>query len=81
MAQKKKQLIQEGKLDKHGRPNEATPKEYLRALPDVKAEAASAAPEAAAGPATDATTEAATENGEAEPTSEKKKKKVGFYHR
>ena len=35
MAQRKKQLITEGKLDKHGRPNAETPKEYLRALPDV----------------------------------------------
>lgn len=35
MAQKKKQLVAEGLLDKHGRPNEKTPKEYLRALPDV----------------------------------------------
>ena len=35
MAQRKKQLIAEGKLDKHGRPNAGTPKEYLRALPDV----------------------------------------------
>jgi hypothetical protein len=25
MAQKKKQLVAAGKLDKHGRPNEATP--------------------------------------------------------
>ena len=33
MALKKKQLIAEGKLDKHGRPNEATPVEYLRSLP------------------------------------------------
>ena len=37
MAQRKKQLITEGKLDKHGRPNAETPKEYLRALPDVAA--------------------------------------------
>ena len=37
MAQKKKQLVAEGKLDKHGRPNENTPKEYLRSLPDVAA--------------------------------------------
>ena len=37
MAQKKKQLVAEGKLDKHGRPNENTPKEYLRSLPDVQA--------------------------------------------
>ena len=33
MALKKKQLVAEGKLDKHGRPNEATPPEYLRSLP------------------------------------------------
>ena len=39
MAQKKKLLIAEGKLDKHGRPNENTPKEYLRSLPDVQAPA------------------------------------------
>ncbi len=42
MAQKKKQLVAEGKLDKHGRPNENTPKEYLRSLPDVQAAAAPA---------------------------------------
>lgn len=35
MALKKKQLIAEGKLDKHGRPNEQTPVEYLRSLPAV----------------------------------------------
>jgi H/ACA ribonucleoprotein complex subunit 4 len=42
MAQKKKQLIAEGLLDKHGRPNEKTPKEYLRSLPatDSKAQQA-----------------------------------------
>ena len=45
MAQRKKQLISEGKLDKHGRPNADTPKEYLRALPD----AAAAAPAAVKG--------------------------------
>lgn len=37
MAQRKKQLITEGKLDKHGRPNDQTPPEYLRALPDAAA--------------------------------------------
>ena len=36
MAQKKKQLVADGLLDKHGRPNDKTPKEYLRALPDAK---------------------------------------------
>lgn len=29
MAQKKKSLIKDGKLDKHGKPNEKTPKDYL----------------------------------------------------
>ena len=29
---RKKQLIAEGKLDKHGKPNDNTPAEYLRAL-------------------------------------------------
>lgn len=35
-AQKKKQLIKEGLLDKHGKPNDKTPPEYLRALPDLQ---------------------------------------------
>ena len=35
MAVKKKQLIAAGQLDKHGRPNDKTPKEYLRAVPDI----------------------------------------------
>lgn len=29
VAAKKKGLIKEGKLDKHGKPNEKTPKDYL----------------------------------------------------
>ncbi len=59
MAQRKKQLIAEGKLDKHGRPNAETPKEYLRALPDVGATPAAAAEgDAAAAP-----------NGQAEAVS------------
>ena len=45
MAQKKKQLVADGLLDKHGRPTDKTPKEYLRALPDAKP---AAVPEAAA---------------------------------
>ena len=56
MAQRKKQLIAEGKLDKHGRPNAETPKEYLRALPDV-------------GPAPAAGSDAAAANGQAEAVS------------
>lgn len=34
----------EGKLDKHGRPNENTPKEYLRSLPDLGAPSQAATP-------------------------------------
>lgn len=42
-ASLKKKLITEGKLDKHGRPNENTPKEYLRSLPDLLTAGAGAA--------------------------------------
>jgi H/ACA ribonucleoprotein complex subunit 4 len=83
-AAKKKQLIAEGKLDKHGRPNENTPAEYLRALPDLQQQAAAAAKPAAATPAAAAadssgdeemTDAAAAANGEATPAEGKKKKK------
>jgi len=83
-AAKKKQLIAEGKLDKYGRPNENTPAEYLRALPDLQKQAAAAAAEpAAATPAAKAAADssgdeemadAGAENGEV-GTEEKKKKK------
>lgn len=36
-ASKKKQLIQSGKLDKHGKPNENTPKEWLNSYIDYSA--------------------------------------------
>lgn len=81
-AAKKKQLIAEGKLDKYGRPNENTPAEYLRALPDLeKQQQAAAATTAAATPAKEAAAvqeEAATPAADAangEMKSEKKKKK------
>ena len=35
-AQAKKKLVAEGKLDKFGKPNDKTPQEYLRAVPDAK---------------------------------------------
>ena len=38
-AQAKKQLVKEGKLDKHGRPNDKTPAEFLRSQPDLAAAA------------------------------------------
>ncbi|KAL6763199.1 centromere/microtubule binding protein [Haematococcus lacustris] len=48
-ASLKKKLIAENKLDKHGRPNENTPKEYLRSLPDLLGTAAATAAGAAQG--------------------------------
>ena len=86
MAQKKKQLIAEGKLDKHGRPNENTPKEYLRslALPAAAeaggaaaAAAAPAAPAAAAAAEAEPASPAAAEPGGEGEKSEKKKKARG----
>jgi H/ACA ribonucleoprotein complex subunit 4 len=38
MAQKKKSLIKEGKLNKYGKPNQLTPKEYLETLDKVAKE-------------------------------------------
>jgi len=35
MAQRKKGLIKEGKLDKHGKPNGSTPKEFLQGYKDL----------------------------------------------
>lgn len=87
-AAKKKQLIAEGKLDKYGRPNENTPAEYLRALPDLQQQQAAAPAAAAAAEAPAAVTpqkaegqkdsemadaDAPAANGDAK--SEKKKKK------
>lgn len=47
-ASLKKKLVAEGKLDKHGRPNENTPKEYLRSLPDLSGGATTSTPAKAA---------------------------------
>ena len=46
MAQRKKGLIKEGKLDKHGKPNDKTPKDYLEGYKSV--EGAAKPPELAA---------------------------------
>uniref|UniRef100_A0A061SBH8 H/ACA ribonucleoprotein complex subunit 4 n=1 Tax=Tetraselmis sp. GSL018 TaxID=582737 RepID=A0A061SBH8_9CHLO len=77
VATQKKKLIAEGKLDKHGKPNDKTPKEYLRSL---------ATPAAADGVGgAEAPQEAAEkkkkkredtpEGEESSPKTEKKKKK------
>mmetsp|Transcript_28106 Transcript_28106/g.26938 ORF Transcript_28106/g.26938 Transcript_28106/m.26938 type:complete len:492 (-) Transcript_28106:255-1730(-) len=39
MAQRKKALIKDGKLDKHGKPNANTPKDYLQGNKDVQVSA------------------------------------------
>ncbi len=86
-ASLKKKLIAEGKLDKHGRPNDSTPKEYLRSLPDLVAAGGATAGAVAAvtpkaTPAKESRAEA-METDEAPATEEaadgkkKKKKKVG----
>ena len=64
-ALKKKQLIAEGLLDKHGKPNDKTPKEYMRSLSDPQT---SPAP-ASSGPAT------ASEEPITTPEADKKKEK------
>lgn len=91
MASKKKGLVQQGKLDKHGRPNESTPKEWGQMQPDLSVAAAVATvttPVKADAPSGDAmeVSTPKTDAGEATPgdrvenattpdTSEKKRKK------
>lgn len=71
-AQAKKKLIADGKLDKYGRPNESTPKEYLRAVPDLDQNGGSTP----AAKAVEVETPVETPKVEPEtPASEKKKKK------
>jgi hypothetical protein len=69
-AQAKKSLIAAGKLDKHGRPNAATPAEYLRSQPDLAAVAGAAAGGASAPASEPADAEMAS------PEKEKKEKKA-----
>ena len=71
MAALKKKLVAEGKLDKHGRPTDATPAEYLRALPDVGGAAAAAGNGAAA----EAAAAAAGDAKAADDDAKKEKKK------
>jgi H/ACA ribonucleoprotein complex subunit 4 len=73
-AARKKQLIAEGKLDKHGRPNEKTPAEYLRALPDVAA--AAAVKKASAGAAAAEGKEVKEEKKDKKEKKEKKDKRA-----
>ncbi|CAM6088336.1 unnamed protein product [Calypogeia fissa] len=67
-ASTKKKLIADGLLDKHGKPNEKTPKEWLRNVPLEEVVVP-------AGEDTDIARAAAVQEP-AEPPSEKKKKKI-----
>lgn len=72
VATQKKKLVSEGKLDKHGKPNDKTPPEYLRSLAAPNGSAATATP---ATPATPKDTGKAAEEPASEKTEKKKKKK------
>ena len=72
-AQAKKSLIAAGKLDKHGKPNSATPAEYLRSQPDLAAVAGAAGGSA---PAAEPVAKASSEDGEPKKKKSKKDKEA-----
>ncbi|KAL2255613.1 hypothetical protein VTK26DRAFT_3016 [Humicola hyalothermophila] len=79
VALEKKKLKADGKLDKYGRPNEATPAKWTQSYTDYGAAADAAAANTSA-PAAPAQTESAPaekveEKAEAKPDEEKKKRK------
>lgn len=87
-ATEKKKLISEGKLDKHGKPNESTPATWLSGYNDLKARPA-ASPAAGAAMEEDEAEKAPTKKRKAEseeeeeqetPKKEKKEKKVPDTH-
>ncbi|KAL2179227.1 pseudouridine synthase [Thermothelomyces heterothallicus CBS 202.75] len=81
VAMEKKKLKADGKLDKYGRPNEATPAKWTQSYtdysaPDVAAAASSAAPAAADAPAAEAASpEKKAESAPEERADEEKKKR------
>lgn len=78
-ASKKKQLVQEGKLDKYGKPNENTPKEWLNSYVDYKVKKEDASEngveEDGSRKRTASTANADDPNNSTEVKSDKKKKK------
>lgn len=76
-ASHKKMLIQQGKLDKHGKPNENTPKEWLNSYVDykVKKENNGEVEDEGSRKRTASTANADDPNNSTELKSEKKKKK------
>ena len=71
-ALKKKQLIAEGLLDKHGKPNDKTPKEYMRSIAEPAATPAKGSVDDSEEPETPATEK---KKEKKEKKSEKKEKK------
>jgi H/ACA ribonucleoprotein complex subunit 4 len=67
MAQRKKGLIKEGKLDKHGKPNEKTPKDFLEGYKSM--EGAAKAPTLGGANGGSTTTPAKIKSEEAKPDS------------
>ncbi|CAI5988409.1 unnamed protein product [Closterium sp. NIES-64] len=82
VSQQKKKLIAGGLLDKHGKPNEKTPAEWLRSIPDyvaaaaaVNGEGAEGEERAADGAAGDVVMDEAKGDGEGSTPKKKKEKK------
>jgi H/ACA ribonucleoprotein complex subunit 4 len=69
MAQRKKSLIKDGKLDKHGKPNENTPKDFMESYKDYSKSKPPALSGSAAAPATPVKEAAADDDDEASPMS------------
>jgi H/ACA ribonucleoprotein complex subunit 4 len=78
MAQKKKSMISKGELDKHGRPNDKTPKSFIEQFKPVKAgEAAPAAESSEDEPEKKKSKKEGKEGKEGKtPKKDKKEKKV-----
>lgn len=78
MAQRKKGLIKEGKLDKHGKPNSSTPKDFLTGYKSVEGASSTATlgsgDAAAATPATPIKEESSSMDVDT-PSTDKKVKK------
>ena len=81
MAQRKKSLIKDGKLDKHGKPNANTPKDYLQGYKEIKGTSVTAQlgsnGDSASPPSTPPTKKETSEAMDVTPmeTSSKKEKK------
>lgn len=74
MAQRKKSLIKEGKLDKHGKANDKTPNDFLEGYKYVDGAAKPASLESPTTPTKDRSTGEDVAMGDASPKSTEKKK-------